>query len=161
MLQSAPSPIQAECGFSRTCGVNGPNKRRREPARSDLRCLTWFNNRSGTAGQGGLSPVHVCRHAVPRLLCCQLSTQHHTAEDPGLSALLQVSWHSFQLFLLLLVVLLFLCCCYRSSSDTSIFHIPALCTHLLGQRSFSYAAPAVWNTLPYKTRSSNTISSFT
>ena len=28
------------------------------------------------------------------------------------------------------------------------------------QRSFSYAAPAVWNTLPHKIRSSNTLSSF-
>ena len=31
---------------------------------------------------------------------------------------------------------------------------------MLGQRSFSYAALTVWNTLPYKIRSSNTISSF-
>ena len=31
----------------------------------------------------------------------------------------------------------------RSSSDTSILCIPTVCTHSLGQRSFSYAAPAV------------------
>ena len=48
----------------------------------------------------------------------------------------------------------------RSSSDTSILCIPTVRTHLLGQRSFSYAAPTVWNTLPYEIRSSNTISSF-
>ena len=48
----------------------------------------------------------------------------------------------------------------RSSSDTSILCIPTVRTQSLGQRSFSYAAPAVWNTLPYKIRSSNTISSF-
>ena len=48
----------------------------------------------------------------------------------------------------------------RSSSDTSILCIPTVRTHSLGQRSFSYAAPAVWNTLPYEIRSSNTTSSF-
>ena len=48
----------------------------------------------------------------------------------------------------------------RSSSDTSILCVPTVRTHSLGQRSFSYAAPTVWNTLPYKIRSSNTISSF-
>ena len=41
----------------------------------------------------------------------------------------------------------------RSSFDTSILCIPTVCTHWLGQRSFSHAAPAVWNTLPYKIRS--------
>ena len=35
----------------------------------------------------------------------------------------------------------------RSSSDTSILCIPTVRTHSLGQRSFSYAAPAVWDTL--------------
>ena len=48
----------------------------------------------------------------------------------------------------------------RSSSDTSILCIPTVRTHSLGQRSFSCAAPTVWNTLPYEIRSSNTISSF-
>ena len=48
----------------------------------------------------------------------------------------------------------------RSSSDTSILCIPTVRTHSFGQRSFSYAAPTVWNTLPYEIRSSNTISSF-
>ena len=48
----------------------------------------------------------------------------------------------------------------RSSSDTFILCIPTVRTHSLGQWSFSYAAPAVWNTLPYEIRSSNTFSSF-
>ena len=48
----------------------------------------------------------------------------------------------------------------HSSFDTSILCIPSVRTHLLGQRSFSYAAPAVWNALPYKIRSSSTLSSF-
>ena len=34
----------------------------------------------------------------------------------------------------------------RSSSDTSILCIPTVHSHSLGQRSFSYAVPAVWNT---------------
>ena len=36
----------------------------------------------------------------------------------------------------------------HSSSDTSILCIPTVRTHLLCQRSFSYAAPTVSNTLP-------------
>ena len=48
----------------------------------------------------------------------------------------------------------------RSSSDTSILCIPTVRTHSLGQKSLSYAAPAVWYTLPYEIRSSSTISSF-
>ena len=48
----------------------------------------------------------------------------------------------------------------RSSSDTSILCIPTVCTRSLCQRSFSYAATAIWNTLPYEIRSSNTISFF-
>ena len=36
----------------------------------------------------------------------------------------------------------------RSSFDTSILCIPTVRTHSLGQRSFSYAASTVWNTLP-------------
>ena len=47
-----------------------------------------------------------------------------------------------------------------SSSDTSILCIPTVRKHSLGLRSFPYAAPTVWKTLPYEIRSSNTISSF-
>ena len=48
----------------------------------------------------------------------------------------------------------------HSTSDTSVLGIRTVCIHSLDQRSFSFAAPAVWNTLPYEIRSSNTISSF-
>ena len=51
-------------------------------------------------------------------------------------------------------------CQLHSSSDTSILWLPSVCTHLLGQRSISYAAPSVWNSLPCKVRSSNTLMSF-
>ena len=44
----------------------------------------------------------------------------------------------------------------RSSSDTSILCLTSVCTHSLGQRSFSYAASYVWNSLPFQIRSSNT-----
>ena len=40
----------------------------------------------------------------------------------------------------------------HSSSVTFIFFIPTVRTHSLSPRSFSYAAPAVWNTLPNKIR---------
>ena len=39
-------------------------------------------------------------------------------------------------------------CQLCSSSDTSILCLPVVCTHSLGQRSFSYAALSVWNSLP-------------
>ena len=40
------------------------------------------------------------------------------------------------------------------------FSVLALCAHSLGQRSFSYAASSVWNSLPYKVTSSNTLAYF-
>ena len=48
----------------------------------------------------------------------------------------------------------------HSSSDASILWLPYVCMHLLGQRSFSYAAPSVWNSLPCNVRSSNIFTSF-
>ena len=51
-------------------------------------------------------------------------------------------------------------CQQRSSSDTSILCLPSVRRHSLGQRSFSYAAPSVWNSLPCKVRSSNTPTAF-
>ena len=45
----------------------------------------------------------------------------------------------------------------RSSSDNSFLCLPSVCIQLLGQRSFSYAAPSVWNSLPCKVKSSNTL----
>ena len=38
----------------------------------------------------------------------------------------------------------------RSSSDTSILCLNSAYTHSLGQRSFSYAAPSLWNSLSCK-----------
>ena len=46
-------------------------------------------------------------------------------------------------------------CQLCSSSDTSILCLPFVCTQSLGQRSFSYAALSVWNSLPCEVRSSN------
>jgi len=63
-------------------------------------------NRSGTPGQSGLSPLHLRRHAVPGLLCCQLPSQHYAAEDPGLPAVLQVGSNLFLHFSLSSVCLL-------------------------------------------------------
>ena len=40
------------------------------------------------------------------------------------------------------------------------FSVFSVCTHLLGQRSFYYAARSVWNSLPFQIRSSNTLTSF-
>ena len=40
-----------------------------------------------------------------------------------------------------------------------IFSLPSVCTHSLGQRSFSYAASSVWNGFPCKITSSNTLTS--
>ena len=48
----------------------------------------------------------------------------------------------------------------HSYSDTSFLCLPSVCMQLLGQRKFSYAAPSVWNSLPCKVRSSNTLTSF-
>ena len=41
-----------------------------------------------------------------------------------------------------------------------LFCLPSVCMQLLGQRKFSYAAPSVWNSLPCKVTSSNTLTSF-
>ena len=48
----------------------------------------------------------------------------------------------------------------RLSSDTSILRFPSVCMHLLSQKSSSYAVLSVWNSLPFKVRSSNTLTSF-
>ena len=44
-------------------------------------------------------------------------------------------------------------------SNTSILCLSSVCTRSFGQRSFSYAAPSVWNSVPCKFRSSNTLAS--
>ena len=48
----------------------------------------------------------------------------------------------------------------RSSSDTSLLHIPRFQTRTLGERSFSFQVPSVWNKLPLSIRSDNSLSSF-
>ena len=48
----------------------------------------------------------------------------------------------------------------RSSCDTSILCFTSVCMCLLGQKSFSYAALYVWNSLRFKIRLSNTLTSF-
>ena len=48
----------------------------------------------------------------------------------------------------------------RSSTDTSILCFPSVRTRSLGQRSFSHAAPSIWNSLLCKVRPSNTLTSF-
>ena len=47
-----------------------------------------------------------------------------------------------------------------STEDTSILCFPAVCTRSLGQRSVSCAAPSVCNSLPFKVRSSKTLTVF-
>ena len=48
----------------------------------------------------------------------------------------------------------------RSSSDTFKLKTPSTNTVSFGERSFSYAAPSIWNSLPLSIRSSNSDSSF-
>ena len=48
----------------------------------------------------------------------------------------------------------------RSSLDTRILRIPSIRTKTFGSRSFSYAAPNIWNSLPHVTRHAQSISSF-
>ena len=48
----------------------------------------------------------------------------------------------------------------RSSADICIMCIPAVNTKSYGERSFSYTAPTLWNTLPKDIRFSQSVSSF-
>ena len=48
----------------------------------------------------------------------------------------------------------------RSSSDTLKLNPPPTHTRTFGERSFSFAAPSIWNSLPLSIRSSDTESSF-
>ena len=48
----------------------------------------------------------------------------------------------------------------RSSSDTLKLNPPSTHTRTFGERSFSFAAPSIWNSLPLSIRSSDTDSSF-
>ena len=48
----------------------------------------------------------------------------------------------------------------RSSSDNLMLTIPRTSTKTFGERSFHYAAPEIWNSLPLKVRSAGCISAF-
>ena len=48
----------------------------------------------------------------------------------------------------------------RSASDTRTFVTPSVNTKTFGERSFSYAGPSVWNSLPQTLRHSDSTSSF-
>ena len=48
----------------------------------------------------------------------------------------------------------------RSSADTRIFRLPNYKKKTQGQRAFSYAGPAFWNSLPYSVRHSQTLAQF-
>ena len=45
-------------------------------------------------------------------------------------------------------------------SDTRIFRVPRVCRRTLGERSFQYIGPVIWNTLSVSVRHATTLSSF-
>ena len=48
----------------------------------------------------------------------------------------------------------------RSASDTRIFRVPRVCTRTLGERSFQYIGPVIWNSLSFSVRHATALSSF-
>ena len=48
----------------------------------------------------------------------------------------------------------------RSASDTRIFRVPRVCRRTLGERSFQYIGPIIWNSLPFSVRHATSLSSF-
>ena len=48
----------------------------------------------------------------------------------------------------------------RSVSDTQIFCVPRVCRKTLGERSFQYIGPAIWNSLSFSIRHATSLSSF-
>ena len=48
----------------------------------------------------------------------------------------------------------------RSAADTRIFRVPRMGRRILGERSFQYIGPALWNSLPLSVRHSSLLSSF-
>ena len=48
----------------------------------------------------------------------------------------------------------------RSASDTRIFRVPRVCRRTLGERSFQYIGPVIWNSLPFSVRHATSLSSF-
>ena len=49
---------------------------------------------------------------------------------------------------------------FRSASDTRIFRIPRVCRRTLGERSFQYIRPVIWNSLSFSVRHATSLSSF-
>ena len=87
---------------------------------------------------------------IPQRQCAQL--HHQLAWRPGLQR------HHSQTPVSAKHSILFVCVCVRACMCLSV-----LCIHVCVsgyQRSFSYAALFVWNRLPCKVRSSNTLTSF-
>ena len=48
----------------------------------------------------------------------------------------------------------------HSASDTRIFRVPRMCWRTLGERSFQYIGPVIWNSLPFFVRHATSLSSF-
>ena len=44
--------------------------------------------------------------------------------------------------------------------DSRIFHVPKVCRRILGERSFQYNRPVIWNSLPFSVRHAMSLSSF-
>ena len=51
-------------------------------------------------------------------------------------------------------------CSPCSASDTKIFSVPEVCRRTLGERSFQYIRPAIWNSLSFSVRHATSLSSF-
>ena len=50
-------------------------------------------------------------------------------------------------------------CSLRSAADTRIFHVPRMGRRTLGERSFQYTGPVLWNPLPLSVRHLSSLSS--
>ena len=48
----------------------------------------------------------------------------------------------------------------RSASETQIFRVRRVCRGTLGERSFQYIGPVIWNSLSFSVRHATTLSSF-
>ena len=48
----------------------------------------------------------------------------------------------------------------KSASDTRIFCVPRVCRRTLGERSFQYIGPVIWNSLSFSIRHATSLSSF-
>ena len=51
-------------------------------------------------------------------------------------------------------------CSLCTAADTSVFHVPGMGRRTLGERSFQYIGPVLWNSLPISLRHSSSLSSF-